>query len=37
MQEARDHGPEMVAAVVAPGEAGGMAFGVGRVHANEMK
>ena len=27
-RETRDHGPEMVAAVAAPGEAGGMAFGV---------
>ena len=28
MREARDHGPEPLAAVAAPGEAGGMAFGV---------
>ena len=28
VQEARDHGLEPVAAVAAPGEAGGMAFGV---------
>ena len=28
VREARDHGPEMVAAIAAPGEAGGMAFGV---------